>query len=155
MIFNLRDHALEQDDPRAAREGHAMRRVMLGRRAGAERTGFSVYELPPGQGGWAYHYELNREEWLVVVSGELVLRTPRGEEPLRVGDVRCFPVGPDGAHAVRNDSQEPARFAMPSSYPAHAYVAIRPDSNTAFIVGPGVRQIVPLDESLGYWDREP
>ena len=132
-----------------------MSRLMLGRRAGAGLTGFSVYELPPGEAGWAYHYELNREEWLLVVAGELVLRTPLGEERLVAGDVRCFPVGPEGAHAVRNDSAEPARFAMPSSYPPHAYVAVRPDSNTAFIVGPGLRQIVPLDESLDYWDREP
>lgn len=155
MIFKLRGGPLERDDPRAEREGHRMSRAMLGRLAGAARTGFSVYELQPGEAGWAYHYELNREEWLLVIVGELVLRTPRGEERLTAGDVRCFPVGPDGAHAVRNESREPARFAMPSSYPAYAYVAVRPDSNTAFIVGPGLRQIVPLDESLDYWDREP
>jgi uncharacterized cupin superfamily protein len=155
VIFNLRDGELDHADPRAEREGHTFRRAMPARRVGAQLTGLSVYELPPGQAGWAYHYELNREEWLVVVSGELVLRTPGGEERLVAGDVRCFPVGPDGAHAVRNESDAPARFAMPSSFPPHAYVAMRPDSNTAFIVGPGVRQIVPLDEALDYWAREP
>jgi hypothetical protein len=44
---------------------------------------------------------------------------------------------------------------MPSSWAGEGYVAVRPDSNTAMIVGPGFRQIVPLDESLDYWDREP
>jgi len=33
----------------------------------------SAYELPPGEAAWAYHYELQREEWLLVVSGEVVV----------------------------------------------------------------------------------
>ncbi len=56
---------------------------------------------------------------------------------------------------MRNESDEPARFAMPSSWESEGYVAIRPDSNTALIVGPGFRRIVPLDEELDYWEREP
>jgi hypothetical protein len=32
---------------------------------------------------------------------------------------------------------------------------VRPDSNTALIVGPGFRRIVSLDDDLGYWEREP
>jgi hypothetical protein len=55
---------------------------------------------------------------------------------------------------MRNESQAAARFAMPSSR-SEVYVAIRPDSNTAYVEGPGFFQIVPLDESLDYWDREP
>jgi len=57
--------------------------------------------------------------------------------------------GEEGAHQVRNDSDTVARFAMPSSWTEGGYVAIRPDSNTALIVGPGFRRIVPLDEDLG------
>lgn len=153
MIFNLLDGDLEEGAQQ--RDGHRFRRTMLGQAAGAKLTGFSVYELPPGEKAWAYHYELNREEWLVVVAGEVVVRTPAGEETLRAGDVTCFPVGAEGAHQVRNDSATPARFAMPSSWAGDGYVAVRPDSNTALIVGPGFRRIVPLDEELGYWEREP
>jgi uncharacterized cupin superfamily protein len=153
MIFNLLDCDLvESAHPRA---GHSFLRAMLGQAAGAKHTGFSVYELPPGETAWAYHYELNREEWLIVVSGEVVVRTPAGEERLRAGDVTCFPVGAEGTHQVRNESAAPARFAMPSSWAGEGYVAVRPDSNTALIVGPGFRRIVPLDEDLGYWEREP
>jgi uncharacterized cupin superfamily protein len=141
-------------EPRA-RDGHRFLRSMLGQRVGAALTGFSVYELPPGEKAWAYHYELNREEWLIVVEGEVVVRTPVGESTLRPGDVVCFPVGEEGAHQVRNDAAAPARFVMPSSWAGDGYVAIRPDSNTALVVGPGFRRIVPLDDDLGYWDREP
>lgn len=152
-VFNLLAHPVAEE-PRA-REGHRLLRAMLGREAGAEATGFSLYELPPGEKAWAYHYELNREEWLIVVDGELVVRTPDGDVTLRAGDTTCFPVGAEGAHQVRNDSGAAARFVMPSSWAGDLYVAVRPDSNTAFIVGPGFRRIVPLDDDLEYWDREP
>lgn len=151
-VINLRDCEVTEDA--RARDGHRFKRTMLGQVVGAELTGFSVYELPPGETTWAYHYELNREEWLIVIEGEVVVRTPDGDKALRAGDVTVFPVGPAGAHQVRNDSSEVARFAMPSSW-AESYVAVRPDSNTALIAGPEFRQIVSLDESLDYWDREP
>ncbi len=152
-IFNLLDGGLGEDE--RARDGNRFRRSMIGRAVAAKLTGLSAYELPPGESTWAYHYELHREEWLIVVSGEVVVRTPAGDHTMRAGDVVCFPPGAAGGHQVRNDSEAPARFAMPSSWAGNGYVAIRPDSNTALIVGPGYRRIVPLDEDLGYWDREP
>ena len=153
QIFNLLD-AEVVEDPRV-RDGNRFLRSMIGQAAGAKLTGLSLYELPPGQAAWPYHYELNREEWLIVVDGEVVVRTPKGDRPLRAGDIVCFPPGEAGAHQVRNESGAPARFAMPSSWAGEGYVAVRPDSNTALIVGPGFRRIVPLDEDLGFWDREP
>ena len=153
IVHHLR--TLEVTEDARVRDGHRFRRTMLGQAAGAAVTGFSVYELPPGERVWAYHYELNREEWLIVVDGEVIVRTPAGDRPLRAGDVVCFAPGEAGAHQVRNESEAVARFAMPSSWAGDGYVAIRPDSNTALIVGPGFRRIVPLDEELDYWAREP
>jgi uncharacterized cupin superfamily protein len=153
QVVNLRSCELAAEA--RARDGHRLLRRMAGQGAGAALTGFSVYELPPGEKAWSYHYELNREEWLIVVDGEVVVRTPSGDRTLRSGDVVCFPVGPEGAHQVRNDGAAPARFAMPSSWAGDGYAAIRPDSNTVLLVGPGFRRIVPLDEDLEYWDREP
>jgi uncharacterized cupin superfamily protein len=152
IVNLLRAQLGESERPR---DGHRFRRTMVGQEVGATRTGFSVYELPPGQKLWAYHYELNREEWLLVVDGAVVVRTPDGDLVLRAGDVICFPIGEEGAHQVRNDSAEVARFAMPSSFAGDGYVAIRPDSNTVLIVGANFRRIVPLDDDLGYWEREP
>jgi uncharacterized cupin superfamily protein len=151
-IVNLLDADVGEDA--RVREGHRFLRTMIGQLVGAKLTGLSLYELPPGQAAWAYHYELSREEWLIVVAGAVVVRTPKGDRALQAGDVICFPPGEEGAHQVRNDSDAVARFVIPSSW-VESYVAVRPDSNTALIVGPGFRQIVPLDESLEYWDREP
>ncbi len=152
-IFNLLDVEVAPDA--RVRDGHRFLRTMIGQAVGAKLTDLSLYELPPGEKAWAYHYELNREEWLIVVDGEVVVRAPTGDRTLCAGDVACFPTGPEGAHQVRNESDAPARFVMPSSRAGEGYVAVRPDSNTALIVGHGFRRIVPLDEDLGYWDREP
>ena len=152
-IFNLLDAELPEE-PRA-RAGHRFSRTMIGQLVGAKLTGLSVYELPSGEAAWPYHFELHREEWLIVLDGQVTLRTPEGERVLRAGEVVCFALGEDGAHAVRNASSAPARFVMPSSWRESGYVAVRPDSNTAMIVGPGFRKWVPLDEELDFWDREP
>lgn len=128
---------------------------MIGRDVGAKLTGASLYELPPGEKGSPYHYELHREEWVLVVSGEVTLRTADGERILRPGDTVCFPVGEEGVHTMRNDSAEPARFLMPSSRPEDGYVAIRPESNTAVIVGPNFSTIVSLDITRDFWEGEP
>ncbi len=133
-VFNLRHRELEPSPH--AREGHRFLREMLGKTVGATLTGMSLYELPPSEKGSPYHYELNREEWLVVVQGELVVRTPEGERTMREGDVVCFPVGEAGLHTMRNDSNESARYVMPSSRPPDGYVAVRPESNTVVIFGP-------------------
>jgi uncharacterized cupin superfamily protein len=80
-IFNLRDDPVAGQE--STRAGHRFTRTMIGAAVGATLTGLSVYELPPGQAGWAYHYELHREEWLIVVAGEVVVRTPAGSERVR------------------------------------------------------------------------
>lgn len=147
-MTNLRDHDLVpyEDGP----EGHRFAARSLARDIGAERTGFGLYELEPGQSTWPYHFELGSEEWLLVVDGEVTLRTPDGERTLQTGDLVCFPEGPDGAHAVRNDSEKTARFAMPSvDEPTNA--AIYPDTQTFVLHGPGFEHRAKLGEPVEYW----
>ena len=147
-MTNLRDQDLTpyEDGP----EGHRFAARSLARDIGAERTGFGLYELEPGQSTWPYHFELGSEEWLLVVEGEVTLRTPDGERTLRAGDLVYFPEGPDGAHAVRNDSDATARFAMPSvDEPTNA--AIYPDTQTFVLHGPGFEHRAKLGEPTEYW----
>jgi uncharacterized cupin superfamily protein len=124
--INIADPSFEYDpdDPEPFKAGMAR----LGRDLGAKETGASVYELPPGQSICPYHYEYGEEEWVVVLNGRPTVRTPEGSEQLDVFDVVFVPKGPDGAHQVRNDTDEPARVLMWSQvvYPsATAY----PDSD--------------------------
>jgi uncharacterized cupin superfamily protein len=78
----------------------------------ARQLGASVYELPPGQTICPYHYEYGEEEWLLVLVGRPVLRHPGGEDVREPWDRVVFPTGPEGAHSVRNDSEETVRVLM-------------------------------------------
>src|SRR5579862_711301 len=98
----------DPDDP----EGFRTSGMRIGPLVGAARTGMSVYELPPGQSICPYHYENPEEEWLLVLEGRPTLRRPTGEDVLDPWDVVFFPSGPDGAHAVRNDTDATARVLM-------------------------------------------
>lgn len=97
------------------RPGWRSKRANVGRGVGGELIGASLYELEPGDKLWPYHTHHANEEWLLVVAGEPTLRTPDGEQQLRVGDLTCFPRGPAGAHQVRNGSDGPIRVLMLST----------------------------------------
>lgn len=77
------------------------RLVESGRKLGA-----TVYELGPGN-FVIYHFHHGSEELMVVLRGRPTLRTAEGERQLDEGEVVHFPVGPDGAHGIRNDTAEP------------------------------------------------
>jgi uncharacterized cupin superfamily protein len=112
------------EDPAGFRSGMAR----LGKALGAERTGISVYELPPGQAVCPYHYELGEEEWLLVLEGNPTLRHPEGSERLEPWDVAFFPRGPDGAHCIRNETEETARVLMFSNV-VQPTATVYPDSD--------------------------
>lgn len=109
-VVNLTDPELYYDpeDPDRFRSGL----FRPGRDLGAEETGASLYELPPGQSVCPYHYEYAEEEWALVLQGRPTLRTPEGESELGPLDLAFFPKGPDGAHQIRNDSDEAVRIVM-------------------------------------------
>jgi uncharacterized cupin superfamily protein len=102
-------------------------RVDVARALGSRATLMFIYDLAPGQRQSPYHYEYE-EEWLLVIEGTLVLRSPDGEHTLKRGDVVCFPPGPAGAHQLMNRSDSPARTLMFSSSRSPA-VSVYPDSD--------------------------
>jgi uncharacterized cupin superfamily protein len=75
------------------------------------QLGASVYELGPGN-FTMYHFHHGSEELLVVLRGRPTLRAPDGERQLAEGEVVHFRTGPDGAHALRNDTDEAVRFVI-------------------------------------------
>jgi uncharacterized cupin superfamily protein len=102
-------------------------RVDVARALGSAATAMYIYDLLPGQSSGPYHYEYE-EEWLLVVNGRALLRTPEGERALEHGDLVCFPPGPAGAHKITNVSESLLRTLMFSSSRVPA-VAVYPDSN--------------------------
>jgi uncharacterized cupin superfamily protein len=100
----------------------------FGPRLGASQLGASVYELPPGQAICPYHYEYAEEEWLLVLEGRPSVRHPDGAEQLEPWDVVLFRTGPEGAHAVRNETDETVRVLMFSTV-KHPAATVYPDSD--------------------------
>jgi uncharacterized cupin superfamily protein len=102
-------------------------RIDVAKALGSSETLMFIYDLDPGESSSPYHYEY-AEEWLLVVDGEVVLRTPDGERELARGDLVCFPPGPAGAHKVMNRSDAPARTLLFSNARVPA-VSVYPDSD--------------------------
>ena len=149
---NLHELVPEYDeaDPDGYRPGMAR----FGPRIGAAQMGATLYELPPGQSICPYHYEYPEEEWLVVLSGRVVVRHPGGEQELGEGDVICFPPGPDGAHKVTCLGDDVARVLMTSTKQTPA-IAVYPDSDkVAIFPGDDRDRLMMRRATLDYWDGE-
>jgi uncharacterized cupin superfamily protein len=134
-------------------------RVDVARAVGSTATAMFIYDLAPGQSQSPYHYEYE-EEWLLLVVGSLVVRTPDGEHTLEPGDLVRFPPGPVGAHKLMNRSDSPARTLMFSSARVPA-VSVYPDSDKIG-VWPGDEEndlvfkrgsAVPWSEGEEGWDN--
>jgi uncharacterized cupin superfamily protein len=73
--------------------------------------GASLYELERGN-FVIFHFHHGSEELLVVLRGQPTLRTFEGERQLNEGEVVHFPTGRDGAHEIRNDTDEAVRYVV-------------------------------------------
>jgi uncharacterized cupin superfamily protein len=73
--------------------------------------GASLYELDRGN-FMVFHFHHGSEELLVVLRGRPTLRTLAGERQLEEGEVVHFPSGPDGAHEIRNDTDDAVRYLV-------------------------------------------
>ena len=134
----------DETDPEGFRAGM----LRFGPQLGARRTGASIYELPPGQSICPYHYEHAEEEWLLVLEGTVSVRTPEGTEPLEQFGIVFFPIGPDGAHQVRNDTDATVRVLMWSEV-VHPAVSVYPDSDKIGIFTADKRDNILVERSSG------
>ena len=150
---SLTDPSLEYD--RADPDGFRAGMVRPGPQLGATDTGASLYELPPGQAICPYHYEYGEEEWVLVLSGRPSVRTPEGTEQLEPLELAFFPKGPEGAHQIRNDTDEPARVLMWSTILTPSATAY-PDSDKVG-VWTGIKSeniLVRRSSAVDYYDGE-
>lgn len=104
------DWDAEQD-----REPFRWRRSRLGRQAGSQKLGASLYELLPGDSTWPLHLHHANEELLVILAGRPTLRSLDGERVLAPGEVVACPTGRSGAHRIDNRSTEAARLLVVST----------------------------------------
>ena len=153
-VFNL--NAEQRWDTENDREGYRHRRAAIAPQiGGGELLGGTLYELPPGEKTWPYHYEQGCEEWLICVSGRPTLRSRDGEQELEPGDVAVFPEGPAGAHQVLNRTDETCRVLLLSSKSPLAIVHY-PDSGKVGLwsAAEGYQAMLPTEPTVDYWEGE-
>ncbi len=151
------DWDAEQDRP-----PFVWRRARLGRQAGSEQLGTSLYELPPGASSFPLHVHYANEELLVVLAGSPTLRTIDAERELEPGEVVACPTGRAGAHRLDNRTEEPVRVLIVSTMIAPE-LAEYPDSGKIWTrsvppgddVGPDdVGLIARFEDAVDYFEGE-
>jgi uncharacterized cupin superfamily protein len=83
-------------------------RQALGDAAGLTQFGVNLLQLPPGAWSAQRHWHSAEDEFVYIVSGEVVLVTDEGEEVLKAGDCAGFPAGVPNGHHLVNRGDAPA-----------------------------------------------
>lgn len=144
------------DEPRDY-EGFRCLRARIGRQAGTEKIGLSLFEVPPGQAAYPYHWHVAEEELIIVLEGRPSLRAPEGWRELEPGEVLAFPVGEPGAHQLINRTQDAVRFLAFSNQ--RPDIIVRPDSRTIGLAerrpeGGGLAYYFRVEDAIGYIEGE-
>jgi uncharacterized cupin superfamily protein len=150
-------NSLDFDEPRE-HEGFRAERARIGYQLGTERLGASLWEVPPGQAAYPYHYHLTEEELIVVLAGALSLRTPVGWQELEQGEIVSFRRGEVGAHQLVNRSNAPARFLAISTN-GDPDIVLYPDSDKVgaaerLPTGGGLRLFFRAADAVDYYEGE-
>jgi len=77
-------------------------RKKLGDVADLTQFGINLLRLPPGAWSSQRHWHLEQDEFVYVLSGEIVLVTNGGEEILKPGDCAGFKAGDKDGHHLQN-----------------------------------------------------
>jgi uncharacterized cupin superfamily protein len=145
------------DEPRE-HGGFRALRARVARQAGSERLGLSLWELPPGEAAYPYHFHYADEELVIVLDGRPSLRTPSGWRELEEGEVVAFLRGEVGGHQLVNRTADTVRFLAFSSSGEPDVVAY-PDSGKIGAFerlpdGGGLRAMFRMADAVDYYDGE-
>ncbi len=87
------------DEPCRSRQ-----RTKLGDAAGLTQFGVNLLRLPPGAWSSQRHWHYAADEFVYVLSGEVVLVTDAGAETLKAGEAAGFKAGDQDGHHLQNRS---------------------------------------------------
>ncbi len=145
-------------DEQRDHDGFRAERARVGWALGCSRLGVSLWEVPPGEAAYPYHFHLGEEELLLVLAGSPSLRTPAGWSELAAGDLVSFPRGEDGAHQLANRTDAVVRLLAVSTN-GEPDIVLYPDSGK---IGPaerrpdgsGLKLFFRTSDQVDYWDGE-
>jgi uncharacterized cupin superfamily protein len=82
----------------------------LGDPLGLKAIGINLTTLMPGKESSMRHWHTHEEEFVYMLSGEVVLVTDAGEQVLKAGHCAGFPLGTRDGHHLVNRSSQPAVY---------------------------------------------
>lgn len=123
----------------------ARMRLALGDAGGLNDFGVNLLTLPPGVWSSQRHYHSAEDEFVYVLSGEVVLITDAGEEILRAGDCAAFPKRSGNGHHLVNRSGADAQCLEIGTRAADD-VTIYPDID--MMIGPALAGYAHRDGTL-------
>src|SRR5687768_2727979 len=88
----------------------ARRKQKLGDAFGLRNFGVNLTTIPPGCASALRHWHSHEDEFIYVLSGELVLITSAGEQLLKPGMCAGFPAGRADGHCLVNRSKQDAVY---------------------------------------------
>lgn len=93
-------------------------RQRLGDAGGLTQFGVNLLQLPPGTWSSQRHWHSHEDEFVYIVSGEVVLVTDEGELVMRSGDCATFPANvPNGHHLVNRSDAIAVCLEMGARHP--------------------------------------
>ena len=110
----------------------------LGDAGGLSQFGVNLVHLPPGTWSSQRHWHSAEDEFVTVLSGELVLVSDAGEEILRAGDCAAFPKNLADGHHLINRSTKTA-----------VYLEVGTRSADDFVVYPDID--MQIDSRVGHY----
>lgn len=144
--------------PEGSAFGGRWRRV--GMHIGAQKLGYSFFDVPPGRAAFPFHTHTGNEEMIYIIEGEGVLRFGKEELAITSGTVIACPPGGEYPHQLVNTGASELRYLVVSTmeYPD---LSEYPDSNKVgaygtAAVGPqvGFRALYVKDKNVNYYDGE-
>lgn len=132
-------------EPFASRMGESNWRA-LGDRFGLTQFGLNLETLEPGAQSALRHWHTLSDEFILVLEGEVVLRSSEGEFPMSSGMCVGFKAGDANAHHLVNRSSLPAKFFVVGSR-VPGDTAFYPDDDLAWFRTETARLAVHKDGS--------
>ena len=129
------------------------KKIIVGKKD-SEKIEVSVYEVPPGKSAVPYHFHLQNEEVFFILSGNGLLKTPKGEQMVSGGDFLYFPNSENGAHKLTNISKNEPLVYADFDMLHDPEIAFYPDSDKVGIFGKGASMLFQVSTRAGYYDGE-
>lgn len=167
-IINLADvecHGFRKALPAHLNERYGGVRIgEVGTAIGAQKLGYNVTAVPPGERAFPLHNHRINEEMFFVIEGTGEIRIGDATHAIRAGDViACPPGGPESAHQIVNTSDSELRYLAISTlmspeiceYPESGKFGVMTERPTESGGESWTfRYLGRTANSLSYWDGE-